>query len=196
MNDLKPGSDGLGILGDFWKKAVSSDLNQDEASWFFGPGRGQSSYVSMRCAARGGVRWNSQHSKNCVSLSPRFENLKVKKVIKVSYLNKESRQCFSYFGIPMHKNVLYIRIFVYFTYSRITAILQLCDWWFHLCHRIAYICCFVSSYLILTLIWLVIMVLFCAAIWRDSISLIKFPFLSYVQVLSCEMLFINHLKRP
>ena len=24
---------------------------------------------STRCAARGGVRWNSQHSKNCVSLS-------------------------------------------------------------------------------------------------------------------------------
>ena len=43
-----------------------------------------------------------------VSLSPRVENLKVKKVIKVSYLNKESRQCF---GIPMHVNVLHIRIF-------------------------------------------------------------------------------------
>ena len=41
-----------------------------------------------------------------VSLSPRVENLKVKKVIKVSYLNKESRQCFAYFGIPTHVNVL------------------------------------------------------------------------------------------
>ena len=42
-----------------------------------------------------------------VSLSPRVENLKVKKVIKVSYLNQERRQCFAYFGI--HN--------VYFTYS-------------------------------------------------------------------------------
>ena len=31
------------------------------------------------------------------------------------------------------------------------------------------------------------MVLFCAAIRRDSVSLLKFPFLSQVQVLSCEM---------
>ena len=57
-------------------------------------------------------RWtNSQHSKNCVSLSPRVENLKVRKVIKVSYLNQESRQCF---GIPMHVNV--------FTYQYISRI--------------------------------------------------------------------------
>ena len=46
-----------------------------------------------------------------VSLSPRVENLRVKKVIKVSYLNQESRQCFAYFGIPMHVNVLHICIF-------------------------------------------------------------------------------------
>ena len=45
--------------------------------------------------------------------------LKVKKVIKVPYLNKESRQCFAYFEIPMHVNVLRISIFyisIYFTY--------------------------------------------------------------------------------
>ena len=63
---------------------------------------------STRCAARGGVRWNNHHSKNCVSLSPRVENLKVKKVIKVSYPNNESRRCF---GIPMHMNISRIRIF-------------------------------------------------------------------------------------
>ena len=54
-------------------------------------------------------------------------------------------------------------------------------------------CCVLS---ILALIWLVLMALFCAAIRRDSVSLLKFPFLSHVQVLSCEMLFINRLKRP
>ena len=45
-----------------------------------------------------------------VSLSL-LESLKVKKVIKVSYLNQESRQCF---GIPMHGNV--------FTYPYISRI--------------------------------------------------------------------------
>ena len=54
--------------------------------------------------------------------------------------------------------------------------------------------CWVLS--ILALIWLVLMALICAAIWRDSVSLLKFPFLSHVQVLSCEMLFISRLKRP
>ena len=54
-------------------------------------------------------------------------------------------------------------------------------------------CCVLSMP---ALIWLVLMALFCAAIWRDSVSLLKFPFLSHVQVLSCEMLFISRLKRP
>ena len=49
---------------------------------------------------------------------------------------------------------------------------------------------------ILALIWLVLMVQFCATIRRDSVSLLKFPFLSHIQVLSCEMLFISSLKRP
>ena len=44
-------------------------------------------------------------------------------------------------------------------------------------------CCVLS---ILALIWLVLM----ALIRRDSVSLLKFPFLSHVQVLSCEMFII------
>ena len=35
------------------------------------------------------------------------------------------------------------------------------------------------------------MALFCAAIRRDSVSLLKFPFLSQVQVFWREMLFIS-----
>ena len=54
-------------------------------------------------------------------------------------------------------------------------------------------CCVLS---ILTLIWLVFMALFCAAIRGDSVSLLKFPFLSQVQVFSCEMSFRSCLKRP
>ena len=49
---------------------------------------------------------------------------------------------------------------------------------------------------ILTLIWLVLMALPCAVIRRGSVSLLKFPFLSQVQVFWCEMLFIRRLKRP
>ena len=40
------------------------------------------------------------------------------------------------------------------------------------------------------------MALFCAAIRRDYVSHLKFPFLSHVLVLSCEMLFISRLKCP
>ena len=49
---------------------------------------------------------------------------------------------------------------------------------------------------ILTLIWLVLMALFYAAFRRDSVSLLKFPFLSHVQLFWYEMLLISHLKRP
>ena len=49
---------------------------------------------------------------------------------------------------------------------------------------------------ILALIWLVLMALSCAAIRRDSVSLLRFPFLSQIQVFLCEMLFISTLKRP
>ena len=53
-------------------------------------------------------------------------------------------------------------------------------------------CCVLS---ILALIWLFLMALSCAAIRKDSISLLRFPFLCQVQVFWCEMLFIRRLKR-
>ena len=49
---------------------------------------------------------------------------------------------------------------------------------------------------ILALIWLILMALSCAAIRMDSVSLLRFPFLSQVPVFWCEMLFIRCLKRP
>ena len=55
---------------------------------------------------------------------------------------------------------------------------------------------FYSGLSILALIWLVLMALFSAAIGKDSVSLLKFTFLSHVQVLSCEIMFISRLKRP
>ena len=57
-----------------------------------------------------------------------------------------------------------------------------------LINSIGYIYYFVVSSM-LSLIWLVLTALFWAAIRRGSVSLLKFPFLSHVQVLLCEMLF-------
>ena len=54
-------------------------------------------------------------------------------------------------------------------------------------------CCVLS---ILALIWLVLMVLSCATVRRDSISLLRFPFLSQFHVSWCDMLFIRYLKQP
>ena len=61
-------------------------------------------------------------------------------------------------------------------------------------HSLHLLFCCVSS--ILALIWLVLMALSCAAIGRDSVSLLRFPFLSQVQVFWWEMLFISRLKQP
>ena len=47
-----------------------------------------------------------------------------------------------------------------------------------------------------TLIWLVIMTLFCDAIWRDSVSLLRFPFHSHFQFFPCDMLLICLLIHP
>ena len=61
-------------------------------------------------------------------------------------------------------------------------------------HSLYLLFCWVLS--ILTLIWLVLLALFGAAIRKDSVSLLKFPFLSHVQVFWCEMLFISRLEWP
>ena len=61
-------------------------------------------------------------------------------------------------------------------------------------HGLNLLFCWVLS--ILALIWLVLMALFCAAIRRDSVSLLKFPSLHQVQVFWREMLFISRLKSP
>ena len=119
-----PGSDELGFL---------VILNLDAASW--DSSLGEDSPV-VCCGVRARVcwvRWNSQHSKNCVSLSlsPRVKYLKVKKVIKVSYLNQESRQCFVFFWFlcvwtfDEHVNafiyLLYIKLFFLFYFYFLTS---------------------------------------------------------------------------
>ena len=98
-----PGSDGLGFLAIFNK---SSELRFE--AWrselifrtWARPVQFVDCGVRARCLGQWVESWrwtNSQHRK-IVSLSPRVENLNLKKVIKVSYLNQESRQCFVFFG--------------------------------------------------------------------------------------------------
>ena len=96
---------------------TSWDLNLKEASWFSNLDEA-SPVGSTRWAARGGVRWNSQHSKNCVSLLV-SKNLKVKKITKVSYLNyRESsvfRDSYAYerFIRPYILQIRILHIFVF-----------------------------------------------------------------------------------
>ena len=54
-------------------------------------------------------------------------------------------------------------------------------------------CCVLS---IVTLIWLILMALFCAAIRRDSVSLLKFPFLNHIYLIYMykEDLALNNLQ--
>ena len=61
-------------------------------------------------------------------------------------------------------------------------------------HSLHLLFCWVLS--ILALIWLVLMALSCAAIRRESVSLIMFPYLSHVHIFWSEMLFMSRLKRP
>ena len=61
----------------------------------------------------------------------------------------------------------------------------LCDWVFPLYYHISYICYFVVSYLFL---------LWYNWSWRYSVSLLRFPFCSPVQVLSCEISLVGRLE--
>ena len=59
-------------------------------------------------------------------------------------------------------------------------------------HNLHFLFCSILS--ILALIWLVLMALFCAAIRRDSVSLLRSLFLRHFQVFSCEMSLVCRLK--
>ena len=93
-----PGNDGQRILGDFWKKkAVSWDLKLDE--WVDVWASARPGQLGLRDEPRVVGSDGTVSIVEIVSFSPRVENLKVKKVIKVSYLNYQSCQCF---GIPRY----------------------------------------------------------------------------------------------
>ena len=74
-----------------------------------------------------------------------------------------------------------------YTLSVLICCICLCDWSFHLLspHNLHLLFCCILSILAL---------ICCAAIRRDSVSLLRFHFLSHVHVFLCEMLLISRLK--
>ena len=61
-------------------------------------------------------------------------------------------------------------------------------------HNLSLLFCCVLC--IFALIWLVLMVLLCTAIRRDSVSFLRFPFHSHIHISSCKMLLTSHSKGP
>ena len=117
-----PGSDGLQILGDFWKK--SSEL-RFEASWFLDLGEANP-VMDYGMSARCWVKWNSQQSKNCVCLSscwkPKSQEgnksfvPELKKVVSVSSVFSDSYAC---------ERFTYIRIFYIFVFGYVIIPIRL-----------------------------------------------------------------------
>ena len=120
---------------------MSWDLDLDKASWFFGPGQGQiwTAGFHARWLSQWAESWrctNSQHRK-IVSLSPRVENLNLKKVIKVLYQNQKRVVSVSRFSDSYayeHSinimNVCTFHIFVSWSYLEyITICLKNCLFW-------------------------------------------------------------------
>ena len=119
----------------------------------------------------------------------------------VSFSRTDAGLCIYYLFVWSNLNVLHDSqwitlptqsCIVLHSYCAIFGIHLLCDWSFRLftissIHHLQF-CCVLS---IRALIWLVLPVLFCAAVRRNSVSLLSFPFLNQVQVFSWEMLFIN-----
>ena len=136
-----PEAMGWGFWVIFEKKAVSWDSDLGQTTWVYGMCRAfvgsvswdpklkaswdlkldeASPVGSTRCAAHGGVRWNSQHSKNCVSL-PSCWKPKSQEGNK-SFVPELLRvvSVLSVFRIPMHMNILHIHIFYVITSGYVT----------------------------------------------------------------------------
>ena len=121
-------------------------------------------------------------------------------------------EAFSRTGAGLCIYLLLVEILISYTFPSESSSTQLCLALYSLCanllhsliiwlmvsspspHSLHLLFCWVLS--ILALIWLVLRALSCAAIRGDYVSLLKFPFLSHVQVLCCEILFISRLNSP
>ena len=130
MNDLIPGSEELGILVIFEKKAVSWDLTLDEASWDsdlgvsscdlrYAPRFCLGQWVEILILDRGfswGVDWRAMYEQSAevkiVFLSPRVEKTKIQKKLNVWYQNYRESSVFRVFRDSYAYDILHIRIFV------------------------------------------------------------------------------------
>ena len=125
VNDVMAGSNGLGFLVILNKSSeLKFEARRSELIFLTWARRIQ----FVDCGARAGVGWVSELraddgrtvsiEKLCVSLSPRVENLNLKKLIKVSYLNQ--KRVFRVFRIPMRMNIMNIlNVFIHPYISRI-----------------------------------------------------------------------------
>ena len=145
----------------------------------------------MRSGLLAGIRWSVCMSKSHRSLCESFSRT-------------SAGLCIYHLFVWSNWNILHISLLITLTiqsclalYSFRTNFVHSLIMWLivsslspHSLHLL--FCCVLS---ILTLIWLVLMALSCAAIRRDSISLLRFPFLSQVQFFWFVILFIRRLKR-
>ena len=121
------GSDGMGFFV-ILKKAVSWDLDIDEASWFFGPGRGQSSYGLGGAPHVVGSDGTVRIAK-IVCLSLLVLKTWIKKGNKSFVSEPRESSLFRVFRIPMSMNILWtvwkflcIHIFYVLIYGYVTII--------------------------------------------------------------------------
>ena len=142
--------------------------------------------IIIRSSLLAGIRWSV-----CM--------LKSHRSLCVAFSRTGARLCIYHLLVWSNLNFLYISLWITLPTQSCLALYSLCANLLHSLilwlmvsslspHSLHLLFCWVLS--ILTLIWLVLTVLSCAAIRRDSVSLLKFPFLSHFKVLSCEILFI------
>ena len=143
-------------------------------------------FIIIRSGLLAEIRWSVWMSKShrslCVSFSRTDAGLCIYYLFVGSNLNflhisqgitlptQSCRVLYSYYANLLHSFVMWLMI------SSLSP---------HNLHLL--FCCVLS---ILALIWLILMALFYAAIRRDSVSLLKFPFLSHVQVSSVRCLLV------
>ena len=148
--------------------------------------------ITIRSGLLAEIRWfvcmSKSHRSLCVSFSMRGAELCIYHLMVWSNLN--FLHISQWITLPTQSCLVLYSFGTNFLHSLIMwlTVSSLSPYSLHLLF-----CCVLS---ILALIWLVLMALFCAAIRRDSVSLLRFPFLCQVQEFWCEMFFISRLNRP
>ena len=97
----------------------------------------------------------------------------LERILDCAYTTCSYSQILNFWTIPRGSASSHSRIQSFILFARIYFMCVLYHWSFRLCHHIIYICYFIVQCLFL-------LSLFCVAIRRDSVSLLRFPFLSPV----------------